>query len=495
MTTVPGSQLSDGVGSRVRLLFSVLGCLGAAIAVTGLAAHELFDQPTSIKYGISVAAPVLVILMARVSRPVEATVPVAIVLAPFSNLVFTFSGVSVSLFAILLFLAVVTVIFDKNEELGPSSTGQAAVLAFALLIPALLIGKGSVAEVRLILTAGIVAWVTAAAVRRKSGLTAVVAAMAITVALQGGLAIYEFTTKSQINFYGSHNSAISSDYFFNFAGTDRAVGSFSDPISLGNVFAVTLPLLVAALAVCLAGRNRWGTFLLVAAIVLSVIGLGVTLSRTSWIAATVGTVLACLSLGRPWRARILIGLAVIVAVPLIAISKLAGPALGLRFASVFDPTSSSVATAAEDRTREQLWDAAANTFLHHPVFGVGAGNLRQQLEERVANVGTFTHAHNTYLQVAAESGIAGLLGLAILAAGVILDLLSMGAERAWRAGLIGSLVAILVCWVTDYTFSYLSVVASIAPVFGIAAGLASVGKSARRPPVPVQRLQTADVTP
>ncbi len=457
---------------RMRNAIALAAAAGAVLAVCGLAATKLFNQPTDLKFGVSVAAPVLVLLLARLDKPADALVPLVVFTAPFSALVFTVAGVSLSLFTVLLVSAAVCVVLESESDQNRtrSATGAGAVIALALLIPAVLAGREQSSELQLFGTAGLVGWLVASLSRRGRGRAYIVASIAASSTVQSAIAIYEFISKQQVNFYGSHGAAIATDYFYNFAGTDRSVGSFSDPISLGNVLAVSLPLILVA-AVTSAGRRPWQAAGLALAALVSVVGLGVTLSRTSWIAAVVGVVVAALLAGRPWRLRLVTVVVVAGGLGIGVIARLAGPALGVRFASVFDPTASTVATAAGDRTREQLWHASERTFLSHPIFGVGVNNLHTKLAQQLANVGTFTHAHETYLQVAAEAGLPGIAALFVFFGSVARDLVASTATRVWRASLAGSTVALLVCFTTDYTIRYVAVAASMAPVFGLIAGL------------------------
>ena len=75
------------------------------------------------------------------------------------------------------------------------------------------------------------------------------------------------------------------------------------------------------------------------------------------------------------------------------------------------------------------WSAALKQFLHHPLIGIGIGI--DPIRVGLANPSGFevlTDAHNVFLSIGAQCGIAGLAGLTALVAFVI-------ARTPWRAGL------------------------------------------------------------
>ena len=60
--------------------------------------------------------------------------------------------------------------------------------------------------------------------------------------------------------------------------------------------------------------------------------------------------------------------------------------------------------------RIKIWEITMDIIRDHPIVGVGFGHLpfKQTFETYIRTMPTF-HAHNTYLQTAAEMGIVGLL--------------------------------------------------------------------------------------
>jgi hypothetical protein len=77
--------------------------------------------------------------------------------------------------------------------------------------------------------------------------------------------------------------------------------------------------------------------------------------------------------------------------------------------------------------RYSYWRVAGRTFVRHPVLGVGSGAWSVEwLRYRRFTDGA-QDAHSLYLETAAELGLAGLLALAALLAGV-----ALAARSAWR---------------------------------------------------------------
>ena len=201
------------------------------------------------------------------------------------------------------------------------------------------------------------------------------------------------------------------------------------------------------------------------------VGLALTLSRMSWIGAATGVVLVlCFLPARRLRAAFIV--AAMGAVALVSALTIGGQALSERFSSLSDPTARTVATSAGDRTREDIWTAAWHIAWQHEIFGTGFGHLNEELSHLVAGIGPSSHAHSTYLQLFAETGVIGLAAVVIV---ISASLSGIWRGRVWHpmlaAGLLGSVVALLICWTTDFTLRYLQVGVFVAVILGAAAGL------------------------
>ena len=94
-----------------------------------------------------------------------------------------------------------------------------------------------------------------------------------------------------------------------------------------------------------------------------------------------------------------------------------------------------VATAGEDnsfRQRKRLMTTAWDMFADHPLLGVGAGNYSEHFDEYSGRLGTTLRSyenfgrqrypHNLYLQVLAETGLAGLTAFVAIIATALMGL-------------------------------------------------------------------------
>ncbi|SMG62410.1 RfaL protein [methanotrophic bacterial endosymbiont of Bathymodiolus sp.] len=73
-------------------------------------------------------------------------------------------------------------------------------------------------------------------------------------------------------------------------------------------------------------------------------------------------------------------------------------------------------------TRLELWKAAQMMIIEQPIFGIGSGQFRHRLKEKIAagqikNINLYEHVHNETLQILVSTGIIGLLAYLILYAG------------------------------------------------------------------------------
>lgn len=167
------------------------------------------------------------------------------------------------------------------------------------------------------------------------------------------------------------------------------------------------------------GTGR-GRMLVLAAVPLLLFGLVATGSKSQVL--SVGVILACvvvvsaLENSRPRRNRPL--LILVGTVVLVSSLTLAAPFVGRMFEGV-----SAAGGIREYRTvdqRSEIWQAALDTVHDNPVAGVGLQNFTYA-------GGQYTMAHNTPLQVAAETGVVGLV-LYLVTIGVAL----LGHRGAYR---------------------------------------------------------------
>jgi len=220
----------------------------------------------------------------------------------------------------------------------------------------------------------------------------------------------------------------------------RAYGTFEQPNPYGGYLGLTLPLAVGFLAVWIlptAGRvtGRWLAGA-VAAGALMAAALVMSWSRGAWLgfAAAVASMVTAVA-ARSGRAAVI----VLVLVTLMAYVVLVGglglpPSLAQRlgdflpYVSLTDVRGVEV-TDANFAVLERMahWQAALDMWTDHPWLGVGAGNYEAAYASYALPLWPLAlgHAHNYYLNIAAETGAVGLA--------VYLLLWVAAVAAAWRA--------------------------------------------------------------
>ncbi|HEX8995154.1 MAG TPA: glycosyltransferase [Ktedonobacterales bacterium] len=143
------------------------------------------------------------------------------------------------------------------------------------------------------------------------------------------------------------------------------------------------------------------------------------------------------------------------------LALLASAALALAF--IPGPISARLISAVTGSDGWQVfrlaaWKWAFSTFLSHPLFGVGIGNISLQPGAPVVSVGQSLHeldAENLFLNVLAEMGVFGLLAI-LLCLGSATWLAVRGVrgsrswlDRGWNAGALAALVGVLVYGMAD----------------------------------------------
>ncbi|RZS87370.1 O-antigen ligase [Motilibacter rhizosphaerae] len=474
---------SVGTRSRSPFLVAVLCAVVAVAASTGIVASHLFSQQSTLKYALTVAGPVAGLALAAVQRRSLLLVFLLTVMAPFS-VEATFSGVSVTpLFLLLVPAAVAVYLRSSADHAGPRSTLRSVGwVALAAASTSLLRTSHPTRTLTLLCVTVVVPLVVShVVVREEQGRTRVAQALVCAASLQAVLALYEVATQHRLNLYGGQQST---DYFFAYEDTFRPAAAMPDPISLGNLLALSLPIvLVLGLS---AKRAVERAACAVVGVVL-VTALAFTLSRMSWIGATVGIVLALAVMPRRTALR---GAGSVAGLGLLAIAaalSLGGPTIRDRFASILRPTGAKVSTQQGDLDRLRIWHAAKQAFWEHQWTGLGFGNIDKWIVARVPGQTLGTHAHDAYLNVAAEAGVVGLAALVLVLLAAWTDIFSGAAsDRLFAAGTAGALGAVMVGWATDYTVRLPAVMAVLAVLFGLISGTARLRAGAA-----VQRSEAA----
>ncbi len=193
--------------------------------------------------------------------------------------------------------------------------------------------------------------------------------------------------------------------------SQRIAGAFLQPNNLGIFVAY---LIVAQIA--LVAYFKKSSTLLWAGGAIALVTLALTLSRGAWLGAVagVGTVFL-LQRRAPVSAIVIVALGLVVFTLLFSHSSDVNDALSQRLTQV---------TPASLAQRQSVWQENIQAFIDHPILGAGPGATRA----------TTADAHNSYLQVAADTGIVGVavfMGLLLAVGSEILGALkhSRGTKR------------------------------------------------------------------
>ncbi len=203
--------------------------------------------------------------------------------------------------------------------------------------------------------------------------------------------------------------------FFAIGRFMRAYGTFDQPNPYAGYLGMLIPLAVGLLLSRPSPRVRNYTL---ATGLLAVAAVGMSLSRGAWVGIALGLFLMMLFWSR--RSRVLFSIGLIAAIPLgtMAFMNVLPSEVSSRLATALDYFRFIDVTKEEVTTqnwavieRVAHWQAAIDMIRAHPLFGVGAGNY-PAVYEWYAVQGwpeALGHAHNFYLNMAAETGIPGLL--------------------------------------------------------------------------------------
>jgi O-antigen ligase len=247
-----------------------------------------------------------------------------------------------------------------------------------------------------------------------------------------------------------------------------AVLTYNNVGIFGQVLAMALPLLVGAL---LARRrlrlDRWMTALLVAAVLVGLAGLFLTLSKSAWLATSFATILLLLLAAKTWRRRAAIALATgllsAAVIPWPAYVLQVNPALATDYrtamVTVMGPSRfdswnpATMAGRGSMTARLQAAEAGLHMAVDHPLLGVGLDQYSRYYLDGYAVPpvnSRIDHAHSLWPEVAAEIGFPAMLLLGLIYAAALLALWRVyrhppdEATRLLAAALIASLMAWLV---------------------------------------------------
>ncbi|MGI5837083.1 MAG: O-antigen ligase family protein [Chloroflexota bacterium] len=202
--------------------------------------------------------------------------------------------------------------------------------------------------------------------------------------------------------------------FYSIGRFMRAYGTFEQPNPYAGYLGMLIPLAVGILLAWPGKRLRNYTLF---ALALAVAAVGMSLSRGAWVGISLALVIMMVFWSH--RTRILLAAGILAATPLSALAflNILPPELTARLATVFDyfrfvDVTREVVTPQNFAVIERMahWQAAINMIEAHPLLGVGAGNYPAVYEAYSVEGWdeALGHAHNFYLNIAAETGFVGL---------------------------------------------------------------------------------------
>ncbi|MGH2449571.1 MAG: O-antigen ligase family protein [Chloroflexota bacterium] len=295
----------------------------------------------------------------------------------------------------------------------------------------------SVAEIIKWLELSVVFLAGARLLTSRSQIVAVVMALVLAGVSQAFLGFVQVALQA-----GPHSFVISN------SGLLRAYGTFAQPNPYAGYLNMVLPLAIALSALAPRGRAwfRLATVLIAGAILASA-------SRGAFLAGAIATVVVLGVMFRRFRALVWLGTFAAAVGALFASYQLVplGPfhkilsAAGLGNVSFTNVTHSNF-SAVE---RAAHWIAGLRMFAAHPLLGVGIGNYSAaypayHLPGWRAALG---HAHDYYINIAAEAGIVGLIAYLLFAGSALwysfasLRRVTDPFLRAVILGVVGALVA------------------------------------------------------
>lgn len=240
----------------------------------------------------------------------------------------------------------------------------------------------------------------------------------IAAAVLAGLGAYQVLSGNTAQTFFNFSKFVQGQIAEGMEDQGRLSGPLDDPNFYGQILVAVLPLAVYRIL----GERRFGLKLSAGlATLLLVFAIFNTYSRGAFL-----TMLLILSLIAVERRVNLSLLVLIVLITLIMRQVLpTGFAERLETLSIFTNKEASVHEDVSFRGRSSEMLTSLNIFAEHPVLGVGVGNYTHHYQDYAGRLGLERRteprqAHSLYLEIAAETGLLGLLTFG----GLIVSLLS-----------------------------------------------------------------------
>lgn len=290
----------------------------------------------------------------------------------------------------------------------------------------------------------------------RSSATRVLIVMMLAGISEAAIGMYQFLFK------------VGPDGFLLFDRFIRAFGTFEQPNPYAGYLGLVIPialgvitgLKVHASALTWKGLLGASSLGLVAFVALAatLAALGMSWSRGAWIGVGAGLVATVVVQSRRALVLSIIGAVVLAFVIWLSSINIIPNAIAARFSGVeeyfgvFDVRGVQVDDANFALVERMAhWQAAFDMFQTHPAIGVGFGNYQVVYPDYALPRWSdpLGHAHNYYLNVAAEAGALGLIAFVVLWIAVIVQgwravRISHGSWRGIAAGILGVIVAVAI---------------------------------------------------
>jgi O-antigen ligase len=249
----------------------------------------------------------------------------------------------------------------------------------------------------------------------------------------------------------------------------RLTGVFEHPNQLGCLCMLVTPI---AMTLLLAARSWWGRLAYFVMLAAALFGVVLSLSRGAWIGTALAVLFLLITLREARRAALAVAVVLLVGAVFLGSVSHANPdfqVLGQRFQEL------TAVNPYDDRPA--IYSEAWREIRENPLIGVGAGGFPVASERAGSGVSTISaeHAHNLFLNWAAEAGIPAVLfivgfiislGVASHRAARVFAAAGKRRHRIIVAGVTAGLLAMLGQGLVDYTLRNAVVFVALWAVIG-----------------------------
>jgi len=239
----------------------------------------------------------------------------------------------------------------------------------------------------------------------------------------------------------------------------RLAGMLRNPMFTGLYLVMLVPL---GVGIALATIRRWLRWTMLLCAGLLAVAMVLTLSRSAWVGFAASVLLLGPAIGWHFRASLprVVKIGAVAAVAALLMLALLTPAVRARLQSMANLRDATV------QSRLVYMQSAWNMFRARPVAGWGVGAFTliapefrpaTNIEEggvSINRVAALALPHNVPLQVAAETGLSGLIPFLALLLGAIGAGLWLRGASAWQWGMTWGLAGMACAWFVTNLFAF-----------------------------------------